>query len=102
MGNGVYAQGQAADDGDAIGSQIATEAVGNLAPVNRGAARADDANGPTVVGLERATHIDKRWRGINLAQVLWIFIVVQSQYVHTRLEYALPFCFEIEIAARLE
>ena len=50
MGGGVDAVGQAADDGGAVGRELADEAVGVVAALGGGAAGAD--NGDRAVGVE--------------------------------------------------
>src|SRR5262249_37875449 len=67
VSDGIDAQCQPADNGNAGGNQIATQRVGHVAAINRGAARADNSNGPTVIGLEVAAHVEERRRRINMA-----------------------------------
>src|SRR5581483_3020287 len=76
--DGVDAAGEAADDGDAVTREVGREVLGGLAAVGRGAPRADDGDGPLVLGPEVAADVEDGRPVVHLPEAERVGFVVPA------------------------
>ena len=78
MGDGIHAQSQAADDGDAIGRQFAAQIGRRFPAVGGRLAGANHRHGPGILRPQLALNVEQRRAGVNSPQPGRIFRVMPS------------------------